>query len=56
MSDVTLSPAIEFDHVSIVFGKRPEDTLPLMDKGLSRREIGLATTRDNSVLFGPELA
>ena len=45
MSDVTPSPAIEFDHVSIVFGKRPEDALPLMDKGLSRREIGEATNQ-----------
>ena len=45
MSDVTPSSAIEFDHVSVVFGKRPEDALPLMDKGLSRREIGEATNQ-----------
>lgn len=31
--------AVEFDKVSIVFGDRPEDALPLMDKGLERAEI-----------------
>ncbi len=31
--------AVEFDRVSIVFGDRPEQALPLMDQGLSREEI-----------------
>src|SRR5690606_39641729 len=30
---------ISFEHVSIVFGDRPEEALPLMDQGLSREEI-----------------
>ncbi len=30
---------IEFDRVSIVFGDKPQDALPLMDQGLSRSEI-----------------
>ena len=35
----TAGIAVEFDHVSIVFGDRPEKALPLMDKGLSRAEV-----------------
>lgn len=31
--------AVTFDNVSIVFGDRPEEALPLMDKGLDRAEI-----------------
>jgi glycine betaine/proline transport system ATP-binding protein len=31
--------AVEFDAVSIVFGARPHDALPLMDAGKSRAEI-----------------
>ncbi|MGA0540053.1 choline ABC transporter ATP-binding protein [Neotabrizicola sp. VNH66] len=31
--------AVEFDRVSIVFGDRPDQALPLMDQGLSRTEI-----------------
>lgn len=31
--------AVRFDKVSIVFGDRPEDALPLMDQGLERHEI-----------------
>ena len=31
--------AVEFDNVSIVFGDRPQDALPLMDKGMERPEI-----------------
>ncbi|MBQ2261148.1 MAG: choline ABC transporter ATP-binding protein [Loktanella sp.] len=31
--------AVEFDNVSIVFGSRPQDALPLMDEGLDRPEI-----------------
>lgn len=31
--------AVEFDAVSIVFGARPEEALPLMDAGKSRAEI-----------------
>ena len=37
------APAIVFDQVSVVFGKRPEQALPYMDKGLSRREVSEAT-------------
>ena len=29
-------PAVVFDRVSIVFGDRPADALPLMDKGRDR--------------------
>ena len=43
MSAQALTPAVEFDQVSVVFGRRPEAALPLMDKGLSRREISEAT-------------
>lgn len=35
--------AVEFDNVSIVFGDKPEQALPLMDKGQSRSEIEAAT-------------
>ncbi|OAN78184.1 choline ABC transporter ATP-binding protein [Sulfitobacter sp. EhC04] len=35
--------AVEFDKVSIVFGDKPEQALPLMDKGQSRSEIEAAT-------------
>lgn len=31
--------AVEFDKVSIVFGNRPEDALPLMDQGMDRASI-----------------
>lgn len=34
--------AVEFKSVSIVFGDRPEQALPLMDKGQSRAEINAA--------------
>ena len=40
-------PAIRFDKVSIVFGERPQDALPLMDQGLDRAEI---QTRTGQVL------
>lgn len=36
-------PAVIFDNVSIVFGNRPQDALPLMDQGQSRSEIETAT-------------
>jgi glycine betaine/proline transport system ATP-binding protein len=36
-------PAIRFEGVSIVFGDEPAAALPLMDKGLSREEIGQRT-------------
>ncbi|PRX35261.1 glycine betaine/proline transport system ATP-binding protein [Meinhardsimonia xiamenensis] len=39
----TTRTAVEFDHVSIVFGDRPELALPLMDEGLSREEIQART-------------
>jgi len=35
--------AVEFDNVSIVFGERPEQALPLMDAGQDRSEIEAAT-------------
>jgi len=38
-------PAVEFDRVSIVFGDRPGDALPLMDRGLSRGEIQTETNQ-----------
>ncbi len=31
--------AVEFDNVSIVFGKKPKTALPLMDEGKSRSEV-----------------
>lgn len=34
-----MSAAVEFDNVSIVFGKRPESALPDMDAGKSRAEV-----------------
>lgn len=43
MTPFLSDPAIEFDQVSIVFGKQPQHALPFMDKGLSRREISTAT-------------
>jgi len=42
-----VSVAVEFDKVSIVFGDRPDQALPLMDEGLSRSEI---QTRTGQVL------
>lgn len=38
-----MSAAVVFDGVSIVFGDRPEQALPLMDAGQSRAEIQAAT-------------
>ncbi len=35
--------AVEFDKVSIVFGDRPQQALPLMDSGQNRGEIQTAT-------------
>mmetsp|Transcript_18153 Transcript_18153/g.28307 ORF Transcript_18153/g.28307 Transcript_18153/m.28307 type:complete len:336 (+) Transcript_18153:895-1902(+) len=35
--------AVIFDNVSIVFGDKPEDALPLMDQGQERAEINAAT-------------
>ncbi len=34
-----MSDAVIFDNVSIVFGKRPQEALPLMDQGENRTEI-----------------
>ncbi|MEM1400665.1 MAG: choline ABC transporter ATP-binding protein [Pseudomonadota bacterium] len=34
-----MTAMVQFDQVSIVFGKAPEMALPLMDEGLSREEI-----------------
>ncbi|MCC0047927.1 MAG: choline ABC transporter ATP-binding protein [Tepidamorphaceae bacterium] len=36
-------PAVRFDKVSIVFGKKPELALPMMDEGRTREEIQEAT-------------
>ncbi|MCE2749600.1 MAG: choline ABC transporter ATP-binding protein [Rhodobacter sp.] len=36
-----MTPAVEFDHVSIVFGDRPI-ALPMMDKGKTRAEVQAA--------------
>jgi glycine betaine/proline transport system ATP-binding protein len=33
------APMVEFDRVSIVFGDRPQDALPLMDQGKTRAEV-----------------
>jgi glycine betaine/proline transport system ATP-binding protein len=33
------APMVEFDRVSIVFGDRPQQALPLMDQGRSRAEV-----------------
>ncbi len=38
-----MTPAIEFDRVSIVFGDKPDLALPLMDEGQSRAEIQKST-------------
>lgn len=38
-----MTPAVEFDRVSIVFGDRPDRALPLMDEGRSRAEVQKAT-------------
>ena len=37
-----MTPAVEFDNVSIVFGDRPLEALPLMDKGQTRAEVQAA--------------
>ncbi|WP_323796043.1 choline ABC transporter ATP-binding protein [Nisaea sp.] len=37
------TPAVRFDKVNIVFGKRPEEALPLMDRGMDRSEIETET-------------
>ncbi|MGY3439341.1 MULTISPECIES: choline ABC transporter ATP-binding protein [unclassified Marinovum] len=37
--------AVEFDNVSIVFGSRPDEALPLMDKGMQRAEIQTQTSQ-----------
>ncbi|MEQ8332811.1 choline ABC transporter ATP-binding protein [Nisaea sp.] len=37
------TPAVRFDKVNIVFGKRPEEALPLMDRGMDRTEIEAET-------------
>ena len=38
-----MSIAVEFNKVSIVFGDKPNDALPLMDQGLDRSEIQVKT-------------
>lgn len=38
-----MSVAVDIDNVSIVFGKSPQEALPLMDKGQERGEIQQAT-------------
>ena len=38
-----MSVAVDIDNVSIVFGKSPQEALPLMDKGQERAEIQQAT-------------
>ncbi|RMD94287.1 MAG: choline ABC transporter ATP-binding protein [Alphaproteobacteria bacterium] len=40
---MTAPAAVEFDHVSIIFGDRPEAALPLADRGMSREEIQAET-------------
>ena len=35
-------PMVEFDNVSIVFGDRPDQALPLMDQGQTRSEVQTA--------------
>ncbi|WP_193170205.1 choline ABC transporter ATP-binding protein [Nisaea nitritireducens] len=37
------TPAVRFDKVNIVFGKRPDEALPLMDRGMERSEIETET-------------
>ncbi|MPQ95340.1 choline ABC transporter ATP-binding protein [Thioclava sp. JE_KL1] len=39
MTQTKAKTAVKFDNVSIVFGDRPQEALPLMDEGLSRPEI-----------------
>ncbi|MFD1883302.1 choline ABC transporter ATP-binding protein [Paracoccus pacificus] len=43
MNDQTSRTAVEFDAVNIVFGKKPQEALPLMDAGLERAEIKART-------------
>ena len=38
-TDGRKKPLIRFDNVSIVFGDKPKEALPLMDEGLSRSDI-----------------
>ncbi|XWN29678.1 MAG: choline ABC transporter ATP-binding protein [Devosia sp.] len=38
-----MSAAVVFDNVSIVFGQKPQEALPLMDEGQSRAEVQEAT-------------
>ncbi|MEZ5812697.1 MAG: choline ABC transporter ATP-binding protein [Rhizobiaceae bacterium] len=38
-----MNPAIEIDHVTIMFGTSPEEAINLADKGQSRQEIQAAT-------------
>ncbi|MAS45041.1 MAG: choline ABC transporter ATP-binding protein [Rhodobacteraceae bacterium] len=40
-----MSKAVIFDNVSIVFGGRPQQALPLMDKGLSRSRVQEETSQ-----------
>jgi len=37
-----MTPAVEFDRVSFVFGDRPDLALPMMDKGKTRAEVQAA--------------
>ena len=37
-----MTPAVEFDRVSIVFGDRPDIALPMMDQGKTRAEVQAA--------------
>ncbi|PFG63856.1 glycine betaine/proline transport system ATP-binding protein [Thioclava sp. ES.031] len=39
MTQTKAKTAVKFDNVSIVFGDRPQEALPMMDEGLSRPEI-----------------
>lgn len=43
MTKAPTTKAVEFNNVSIVFGDKPEDALPLMDSGKSRAEVQAAT-------------
>ncbi len=40
-----MNEVVVFDNVSIVFGKRPERALPLMDEGQSREDVAAATNQ-----------
>ena len=40
-----MSKAVIFDNVSIVFGGRPQQALPLMDKGMSRSRVQEETSQ-----------